>query len=255
MSPSHDQAAVGRLKLVVAYDGASFGGWQSQVHGNTVQDQLESALRRITGQKIRVHGAGRTDAGVHALGQTAHIDLEGGRFTPARLLPAVNAVLPPQIRVMSIRAVAADFHARFSARGKVYRYRIWNAAVLPPLELSRAWHVAQPLEEARMRKVLALFEGEHDFAAFSANRGKKEDSTVRTIRSVRFSRRGPSITLDVDGNGFLYRMVRMMVGATVRCGLGRMEPTEIAQRLKVFTSEKIRFVAPAEGLFLLRVRY
>src|SRR5258708_37826913 len=137
-----------RLKLVIAYDGAALAGWQSQLHGHTAQDQLEKALKRITGQAIRVHGAGRTDTGVHALGQCAHIDFTGDRLTPPQLLAALTAVLPPAIRVLPCQRAPNEFHARFSAKGKIYPYRIWNAPVLPPFEYGTTCHSFQPLDLA-----------------------------------------------------------------------------------------------------------
>src|SRR5438046_7386305 len=135
-----------RLKLIVAYDGAPFAGWQSQCHRNTVQDHLERAFKRITGGAVRVHGAGRTDAGVHALAQCAHADVLN-KFLPAdRWIKALNALLPPTIRVLRCRYVSKHFQARLSAKGKIYRYRIWRAQILPPFEYRRAWHVAQAVD-------------------------------------------------------------------------------------------------------------
>src|SRR5881398_1496449 len=130
-----------RLKLIIAYDGAPFSGWQSQSHRNTVQDHVERAFERVRGKPTRVHGAGRTDAGVHALAQCAHVDLPAQRYSSDRWVCALNGVLPPTIRIMQCRFVPESFHARFSAKGKIYRYRIWNADVLPPLENGRAWHI------------------------------------------------------------------------------------------------------------------
>jgi tRNA pseudouridine38-40 synthase len=244
-----------RLKLVVAYDGAPFAGWQSQLHGNTVQDRLEAALKQITGETVRVHGAGRTDTGVHALAQCAHIDLETPRFEPDKLLIAVNAVLPPALRVLKCGAVRSSFHARFSAKGKVYRYRIWNAQVLPPLEFGRAWHVIQPLKLKAIRAVAAKFVGRHDFALFAANRGQAPEDTVRTMQTVRLREKGSCLTIDFVGDGFLYKMVRMMVGAMVLCGQGKLSVNDVTRRLSGHAGDKVRLVAPAAGLFLLRVRY
>jgi tRNA pseudouridine38-40 synthase len=244
-----------RIKLVVAYDGAPFAGWQSQLHRNTVQDRLESAVRRITGEEVRVHGAGRTDTGVHAIGQTAHFDLERPRFQPAELLTALNAVLPATIRILRCQGVAPDFHARFSAKGKVYRYRIWNAPVLPPLEHGRAWHVTNPLDVETLGAALSRFKGRHDFAAFAAKRGKPETDTVRTIRSIRLSRRGACLTIECEGDGFLYKMVRMIVGTGVLCSQGKLAVSAVAQRLESGARSEVRLVAPAGGLFLVRVRY
>jgi len=139
-----------RLKLIVAYDGTPFAGWQSQSHCNTVQDHLERAFKRVTGGAVRVHGAGRTDAGVHALAQCAHVDVL--KFLPPdRWIKALNALLPPAIRVPRCRYVSKDFHARLSAKGKMYRYRIWIAPILPPFEYRRAWHIARPLDLKTMK--------------------------------------------------------------------------------------------------------
>jgi tRNA pseudouridine38-40 synthase len=246
-----------RLKLTIAYDGGPFAGWQSQPGGNTIQDHLESALSTIAGEAVRVHGAGRTDAGVHALGQCAHVDVPSRKLAPERWIHAINAALPPTIRVLRARYVAPKFHARFSAVGKTYRYRICNAAVLPPLELGRAWHVPKELDDERLRAAAARFAGRHDFAGFAANRGKPEPDTVRTITNVRLTRSGGIIVLEFSGDGFLYKMVRLMVGTIVRCGLGKMSLGELDARLRGETgaARLPRFVAPAEGLILLRVRY
>src|SRR5215831_16270793 len=222
---------VRRLKLIVAYDGESFAGWQSQSHRNTIQDHLERAFGRITGSPLRVHGAGRTDAGVHALAQCAHVDLANKLLSPARWTEALNALLPPGIRVLRCRYVSNDFHARLLAKGKIYRYRIWNAPVLPPFEYRRAWHVPRPLDLKVLKSTAKHFVGTHDFAGFAANRGKPEPSTVRTINSVRVRQKGTRITIEFDGDGFLYKMVRLMVGALVKCATGKLPVTEIMSRL------------------------
>jgi len=243
-----------RLKLAVAYDGAPFAGWQSQSHCNTVQDHLERAFERVTGKAARVHGAGRTDAGVHALAQCAHVDVL--KFLPAdRWIKALNALLPSTIRVLRCRYVSNDFHARLSAEGKIYRYRIWAAPVLPPFECRRAWHVTRQLDLKLVKTAAKRFVGTHDFAGFAANRGKSERSTIRTIDSVRVRQNGPCLMIEFDGNGFLYKMVRLMVGALVNCALGRMGIEEIASRLDSGRVGSARFAAPAEGLYLVRVRY
>ncbi len=205
-----------RLKIIVAYDGAPFAGWQSQSHRNTIQDHLERAFEWISGERVRVHGAGRTDAGVHALAQSAHVDLAKDRLPAPRWTEALNALLPPAIRVVRCCYVSKNFHARLCAKGKIYRYRIWSASVLPPLEYGRVWHVPHSLDLELLKKAASEFVGTHDFAAFAANRGKPEKSTIRTIYSVAVRRRGPLVTIEFDGG---------------------------------------RFAAPAEGLFLVRVRY
>src|ERR1041385_3958275 len=174
-----------RLKLIVAYDGAGFAGWQSQSHRNTIQDHLERAFERVGGKPVRVHGAGRTDAGVHALAQCAHVDVNKA-LAPERWMGALNAVLPPAIRVLRCRYVPSNFHSRLSAKGKIYRYRIWSAPVLPPFEHRHAWHVRHRLDLKILHKAAKHFVGTHDFRGFAANRGQPEQNTIRTIRSIRF---------------------------------------------------------------------
>jgi tRNA pseudouridine38-40 synthase len=244
-----------RLKLIIAYNGARLGGWQSQAHHNTIQDQLEGAFHRITGVRLRVHGAGRTDAGVHALAQCAHVDLTERRLSSAQWARALNANLLPAIRVLRCSHVWNNFHARYSAKAKVYRYRIWSAPILPPLEFERAWHVSAPLDLTILQAAAAKFVGTHDFAGFAANRGKPETNTIRTIHSVRVRKKGPCIAIDFEGDGFLYKMVRLMVGAIAHCALGQSTVDELAARLNSDRSKGRRYVAPAEGLFLLCVRY
>ena len=257
-----------RLKFIVAYDGSPFAGWQSQAHGNTIQDHLERAFKRVTGWPVRVHGAGRTDAGVHALAQCAHADVANKVLPPARWTEALNALLPPAIRVMRCQYVSSDFHARVSAKGKIYRYRIWSAPVLPPFEHGRAWHIPRPLDLRALKTAAKHFVGTHDFADFAANRGKsgrrgdtdssrdeREESTIRTIYSVRVRQRGSRVTIEFDGDGFLYKMVRLIIGSLVKCALGKMQIEDIVARLKSPQSGHACFTAPAEGLFLVRVRY
>lgn len=244
-----------RLKIILAYDGAPFAGWQSQSHQNTIQDHLERAFKRITGTPVRVHGAGRTDAGAHALAQCAHVDLPNDRLPAARWRTALNALLPATIRVLRCRYVSKDFHARLSATGKLYRYRIWSASVLPPFEFGRAWHVARPIDRKILTKAAKAFVGTHDFAGFAANRGKAEKSTIRRIHSVRVRRSGSCVTIDFDGNGFLYKMVRLTVGSLVRCATGKMQVEDVVQQLNFRQPGHARFAAPAEGLFLVRIRY
>jgi tRNA pseudouridine38-40 synthase len=244
-----------RLKLIVAYDGAPFAGWQSQSHRNTIQDHLERAFERVAGAPVRVHGAGRTDAGVHALAQCAHVDLANKILPPARWPEALNALLPPAIRVMRCQYVSNHFHARLSAKGKIYRYRIWSAPVLPPFEYRRAWHIARQLNLKVLKKAAKRFVGTHDFAGFAANRGKPEQSMVRTIYSVRVRQKGPCVTIEFDGDGFLYKMVRLMVGALVKCALGKTNIDDVTARLDSAQLGPAHFAAPAEGLFLVRVRY
>ena len=246
-----------RLKFIVAYDGRPFAGWQSQANGNGIQDHLETAFTRICSARVRVHGAGRTDAGVHAIAQCAHVDLPTRRYGTDRWISALNGVLPPTVRIMRCRFVSDAFHARFSARSKTYRYRIWNAGVMPPLEYGRAWHVRNPLDTAAIRTAAEGFLGKHDFASFAANRGTQATDSVRTIQSIHLRQVGACISIEVEGDGFLYKMVRLMIGALVHVGSGLVSSSEIHSRLKTprGTNREARNAAPADGLFLVRVRY
>lgn len=244
-----------RLKLIVAYDGTGFAGWQSQSHRNTIQDHLERAFERIGGMPVRVHGAGRTDAGVHALAQCAHVDLHNDHLSAPRWTAALNALLPPAIRMLRCQYVSKDFHARLSAKGKLYRYRIWSAPVLPPFEFGRAWNISQQLDFQILKRAAKCFIGTHDFAGFAANRGKREKSTIRTIYSVRVQQSDSCVTIEFDGDGFLYKMIRLIVGSLVRCALSKMRVEDMIQRLDTSPGDRACFAAPAEGLFLVRVRY
>src|SRR5213596_4147401 len=244
-----------RLKLIISYDGTPFSGWQSQSHRNTVQDLVERAFERVLGKMVRVHGAGRTDAGVHALAQCAHVDLSDKLLAATRWVEALNALLPPTIRVLRCQYVSNDFHARLSAKGKIYRYRIWLAPVLPPFEYRRTWHIARPIDFKILKRAAKHFVGTHDFAGFAANRGKPEKSTIRTIYSLRVRQGGSCLAIEFDGDGFLYKMVRLIVGSLVKCALGKMRIEDVIARLESGQLGPARFAAPAEGLFLIRVRY
>ena len=254
-SPAPPSRRDRRLKLIVAYDGSAFSGWQSQARGDTIQDRIETAFAQVLGQKLRVHGAGRTDAGVHALGQCAHVDLPPTRLAPAVLASAVNASLPPQIRILRCRFVAPSFHARFSSHGKIYRYRLATTPVLSPFELGRAWHVTGALDDHALRDCAQLFVGTHDFSGFAANRGHPVASTIRTISRVAVHRTSAVTTIEFAGDGFLYKMVRLIVGATVQCAQGKRSIAEVRDRLHRAAQERARFVAPAAGLTLVRVTY
>jgi tRNA pseudouridine38-40 synthase len=248
--------APARLKITLAYDGTAFAGWQSQTHGNTIQDRLEKAIQRVVGKVVRVHGAGRTDAGVHALGQCAHVDLPDRTRSPNEWQRTLNGLLPAQIRVMRARYVSTNFHARFSAKTKTYRYRIWTGPILPPLEVDRAWHITAPLDFRKLRDAASIFEGKHDFVAFAANRGKPNTSTVRIIHRIRTTRSGPAIAIEFEGDGFLYKMVRLMVGSIVECASGKISVQTIVDRVSSpFEVGTARSVAPAAGLILVRIRY
>lgn len=244
-------------RLRVAYDGRGFVGWQRQNDGVAIQFLVEGAVRSVFGEGVAVHGASRTDAGVHALGQVAHfLQPEGSReFSIRELHGALNAHLPPEVRIMALGRAREAFHARFSARWKRYSYRIINAPVMPPHELGRAWQVALPLDIGAMRAGGKRLVGRHDFAPYSANSKTVRKDTVRRVRRVSVSRKGALVEVTVDGDGFLYRMVRSIVGAMVHVGLGRRDPEWMAERLRSGRREPGVVTAPPQGLYLVKVVY
>jgi len=244
-----------RIRLLIAYDGRPFQGWQSQSKGQAVQDHLERALVELCGSRIVVHGSGRTDAGVHALGQVAHMDVPVAPIPEGRWQHALNSRLPQEIRVLKATRARGDFHARFRAKGKVYVYRIWNESVLHPLEIGRAWHFPVPLDAERLRECARRLEGRHDFAGFAANRGTPVADTVRTVQQITIRRQGALWTLRFRGDGFLYRMVRLLTGTMVRCAQGKAAPEWIDELLEARGRVKTSFAAPAEGLYLRQVLY
>jgi len=251
-----------KIRLLVAYDGTAFRGWQSQRGGETVQDRLESAVAGIVGERVVMHGSGRTDAGVHALGQTVHFELKPeqagrlGRMREAeRWIPALNAALPPELRVLRARRAAAGFHARFSATGKIYRYELWHAPVLPPHLHRRAWHLHREIDRTLLRVLASLVEGTHDFRGFCADSGSLPESTVRTISRAVIRERGPALSITFEGDGFLYRMVRMLVGGMVRVAQGKEDRAVFAHRLAARKPWPTPAMAPAEGLYLVRALY
>lgn len=242
-----------KLRLTIAYDGSAFKGWQSQPFGHTVQDVLEDAFRRITGGRVVVHGSGRTDTGVHALAQVAHVVVPD-RFPPGEWLRILNFNLPPTIRIMTCRPAPPEFHARFSARGKVYRYVIRNREVILPHEINRVWMIPEKLDRTLLRAAAAIFVGRHDFRGFGSNR-KAPDRTVRTIFRIQVTERGSLLQLTFHGEGFLYRMVRMLTGSIVRVARGQDQLATVERRLHEPGPPEWEQVAPACGLHLVRVVY
>lgn len=253
-----------RLKLILAYDGRPWKGWQSQPGGETIQDQLESALRDLTKHHVNVHGSGRTDTGVHALGQIAHVDVpEAMQLRPDAWVRAVNVRLPHSIRVLNFEEVSPDFHARFSAIGKVYEYRIWRPEVLSPFEDGRAWHLFGQFDLDLLRAGASLLRGTHNFARLSANRGdmsedeRREDDEglTRTIARIDLHDEGNLLRLVFEGDGFLYKMVRMMVGSLVHVARGREPLSWLRDLAENPVGDKTNQTAPADGLYLVRVLY
>jgi len=245
-----------RLKLTIAYDGAAFRGWQSQPGGGAVQDVLQTAMTRLAGgKKIPVQGSGRSDAGVHAFGQVAHADVPDAR-RPASFWPrALNATLPPSLRILGCSRAADDFHARYDTTGKIYDYLLWTGPVLPPHWAGRAWHVQPPADLTALRRAARLLVGRHDFRGFSANRGTPVRDTRRHLRRIGVTRDGHVIRLRFEGDGFLYKMVRMLTAALVRVAQGRAASDDLRARLHGRSSDLPRDVAPPDGLYLVRVVY
>jgi tRNA pseudouridine38-40 synthase len=242
-----------RIRLTVEYDGAGYAGWQRQKNAMSVQQRLEEALGRLTGQQAVLTGASRTDAGVHALGQVAHFDTLS-RIPGEKFSFALNAMLPADIRVRASQDVPGDFHARFDARGKLYRYLVHNSAHASAIGRNTCAHVAYPLDDGLMRREAALAVGRHDFAAFAAS-GSIVKDTVRTLRDVRVVRTGCEVAFFVQGDGFLYNMVRILAGTLIAVGSGKLETGAIARALKSGSRLDLGPTAPARGLTLMRVYY
>jgi|SRR5687768_4733530 len=241
------------LKLTLSYDGTRFVGWQRQSEGESIQGLLEDALARFEGGPVSVHGAGRTDAGVHALGQVASVRLTCAHDS-ATLTRALNAQLPEDIRVLAVEEQDDSFHARFSARSKTYRYQIRNAPIASAFERAYVWHIAEPLRLEAMTRAAAQLTGAHDFAAFRSA-GSEVSSTERTVTRSEWRETSGLLTYEISGNGFLRHMVRAIVGTLVEIGRGWREPEEIAALLEGGTRAQAGATAPPHGLFLVSVVY
>jgi tRNA pseudouridine38-40 synthase len=238
-------------KIVLAYDGTDFRGWQRQPDGRTVQGVLEEAVRKVTQKKTVVHGAGRTDAGVHALGQVA--SFRGAfRLADSDLFRALNAVLPADVRVFSLGEVPAGFHARKSARSKVYHYRIVHTPQPSPLDRHHILHWPYPLDLRAMRQAARLFVRTDDFTAFSSNRDR---SPVRTVTRSEIRKTGPEIVYTIEAGGFLRYMVRTIVGTLIEVGRGRIPPGQVEEIFRRKDRTLAGPTAVAKGLTLVRVDY
>jgi tRNA pseudouridine38-40 synthase len=233
-----------RVLLTVQYLGTRYGGWQRQVNATSIQQVIEEVLEKIFSASIRLHGAGRTDAGVHALAQRAHADVPF-EIPPRGLVLGLNQLLPYDIRITQAESVADDFHARFSATSKTYEYRIWNAEVADVFAQETHAHVARELDVEKMRDAAKAVIGTHDFAAFTVAEPEVE-STVRTVRSIEVIKDGNTIRIPITADGFLRYMVRRIAGSLIEVGRGRMD---------ALSFEEARWTAPAKGLVLLAVRY
>jgi tRNA pseudouridine38-40 synthase len=247
------------LKLTLSYDGTDFAGWQVQPDAATVQGTLASAIGRVTGEKVLPQGSGRTDAGVHALAQVATFVTESSVPT-ANFVKALNDILPASVRVLEVEEVTAEFHARKSARGKTYRYRIYRAGICPPFLARYVWHYPFPLDEQAMAGVAGQVEGEHDFTSFAAvdpERGREDAqvSNIRRVFSSSWAREGDEFVYTVKGSGFLHHMVRNLVGTFILVGKGTLQAEDITRILEARNRAAAGATAPASGLYLVRVEY
>jgi tRNA pseudouridine38-40 synthase len=241
------------IKLVLGFDGTAYHGWQLQKQHATVQGELCEAIRKITGEHTIPIGSGRTDAGTHARRFVASFKT-ASKIPAASLVLALNSVLPPDIRILSAQEAPADFHARRSARSKIYRYQIYRGRVLPPHLAREHFHFPYPIDTGIMRQAAELFVGDHDFASFAA-KASGQESTVRHMYSCRLKGAGRRLTLTVEGNGFLHHMVRNMVGTLLELGRGLMTLPEFEGLFKCRDRTRAGFTAPSHGLILLKVRY
>ncbi len=241
-------------KMILQYDGTRYNGWQKQ--GNTedtIQEKLEKVLSQIGGAKIEIFGSGRTDAGAHALGQVANFHMEWKRSTE-ELLKAIYEKMPEDIALLSLEEVPERFHSRLNAKSKIYEYCIWNTVVSPVFKRRYAFWDKTPLNLAAMKEAAQYLIGEHDFKNFcSAKKVKK--STVRTVYNINFSGEGDELRIAFHGNGFLYNMVRIMVGTLIEVGEGKRKPQDVQNIFKAENREAAGFTAPAKGLFLVKVFY
>jgi tRNA pseudouridine38-40 synthase len=246
-----------KFKLQIAYDGTAYAGWQVQKIGTGVQEKVEAALARLFPSRPRLHSSSRTDTGVHALCMVAHLEVPKAemKMTGRKLALALNAWLPPDIRVMAATRARPGFHARFDASGKQYRYFAWNHAAMNPLLRHIAWHVPRPLDLPSMRRAARLCLGKHDFRSFTANPGYARASTVRTLSRCELKRAGPLLTFIIEGDGFLYRMCRGLVGTLVQVGQGKFAPGALRDMLKKQDRRVAGMSAPAHGLVLWKVFY
>jgi len=248
------------FKLTIAYDGTDFHGWQIQAEKPTIQGEIVNVLRRLTQEHVYLHGAGRTDAGVHALGQVGSFRTQSA-LSAEEFQRALNALLPQTIRIVGSEEVGPDFDARWSARGKIYRYRIYRGKVVPPMVWRYVLHYPFPLDEEAMRDAAARFAGTHDFASFAASTGSEEDdkerSTEREIFSTELVRTADDAELvfTVRGRSFLRYMVRKMVGTLLDVGRGKLKPEDIDRLYELRDRSKSGPTVPPQGLVMVEVQH
>ena len=241
------------IRLVLGFDGTAYHGWQEQRGQRTIQGELCEAIRRITGERANPAGSGRTDAGTHARAFVANFRTDS-RIAPASIVRALNSVLPHDIRIFSAREVPAGFHARISARAKIYRYQIFRGQVLPPHLAREHFHFPYPVDAGVMTKAAGLFAGTHDFASFAAS-GSAAQNTVRHIFGCNLKSAGRRMVFTVEGNGFLHHMVRNIMGTLLQIGRGKRSPSDMLHILESRDRRNAGPTAPPEGLYLVKVWY
>lgn len=242
-----------RIKLTITYDGTAYHGWQIQPNADTVQERVERAVFMLTGERVTVVGSGRTDAGVHALAQTAHFDTDSN--IPTRnFFTGLNNFLPIDVRVLAAEEVSGNFHARFSAKEKTYRYYLYESDVELPILLNRAVAVKGNLDIEKMKEAAKVFIGKHDFRSFQST-GADTVTSVRTIKRLTVKRERGFVVISVTADGFLYNMVRKLVAALVAAGLGKTTVGDIKAKLALADKDAVREVFPAHGLYLVKVKY
>ncbi len=242
-----------RVKLVIEYEGTAYSGWQRQANGISVQEMLERAFFLASGEKATVHGAGRTDAGVHAEAQTAHLDTNCS-IPPGKISYAMNMLLPPDIRVRRSMEVSEEFHARFSAKAKTYRYTFYNDIHSSALHRNTTTHIHARLDISAMKAAAAFLRGTHDFACFCSS-GSDVKDTVRTIYRLEITSQDPFLYIDVTGSGFLYNMVRIIAGTLIDVGMKKISPEYVREIIGGGDRKLASATAPARGLTLKEVHY
>ena len=241
------------IKVVLEYDGSGFAGWQQQAHGRTVEAELKRALKAVTGQDLKVYAAGRTDAGAHAEGQVVSFQTDG-RISPQRLVAALNAKLPADVAVLSGEEVADEFHARYSAKWRRYRYRYLDRPSRPALERGRCWHVRGALDVDAMSAAAKALIGKHDWTSY-CSASEPPGARVREMRSARVVRRGDVVELELVAEGFLRGLARSIAGALAEVGRGRRPPEWVGEVLEARDRRQAAKTAPAGGLTLMEVIY
>lgn len=243
------------FKLTIAYDGTAYGGWQTQKNAPTIQETIERILHRILQEKIRLIGASRTDAGTHALGQVAHFKSKT-KLSPELILKGLNALLPFDIRILKIERVPLSFHAQFGAKKKLYRYTVVRSHVVLPVERFFAYHYPYPLNVRDIRKATRFLVGTHDFVSFQGRNAKPpRKSTRRTIYRLEIIPKKDRLIFEIEANGFLYTMVRTIVGTLLEVGNGKRSAENVKQLLKTRDRTKAGMTVPAKGLYLVKVVY